>query len=259
MFLILSNFVAFAQPRLMAILGSETELLQIFPAEEKLTYRTDQFVQSTNQRRQFEGTIETTRQQNTLRQLASNPNSSTTLSLEGTVRFGSVENRFRDPEAVKRLGYDRIVTRLSGRELRSQKFENGREVGNHRWQMENNAVDGDMIAILLRTLSSRPSIQTFLAQVFTKWDGGNYEMQFTREKLKTVIERERQTPFPAAMRRFLNQFPDAVSWSMGLTGPAALFFPHKFYFVFEESAPHRLLGTWGGPPERSSFTWLVSP
>lgn len=256
---IVFSLPVFAQPRLSAVLGTETDLLQVIPANENLTYRSDQFVQSTKQRRQFEGTTETTRQQNLLRQVSTNPYSVTTLSMNSSVRFGNVESRFKEPETIKRLGYDQIVTGFNGREVLSRKLDNNREVSSHRWQAETNSVDGDTIVILLRTLSSRANVQSFKAQVFTKWDGGNYEMEFIRNRLKNILDQQRQIPFPSQMRSLLQRNPEAIIWSMGLTGPAALFFPHKFYFVFEDVAPFRFLATWGGPPEGASFTWLVAP
>jgi len=256
--LLFVTFSGYSQARLSSVIGTEADLILTFPEEEMLTYRTDQFVQSTNQRRQFEGSVQSSRQQNTYRQTSNNPNSQTSLTINNTVRFGQVETRFKDAEAIKRLGYDQLLTRQVGNQVRAQKMENGREIQNHNWQIEANAIDGDLIAILLRGLTARRRLTSFLAQVFTKWDGGNYEMAFSSETLRSLLERERQINFPPAMRQLLQQNPNAVAWSMGLTGPASFFFPHKFYFVFEQEAPHRLLATWGGPPERANYTWLIS-
>lgn len=246
-----------AQARLASVIGSESELLQLFPEQETITYRTDQFHQPTNQRRQFEGTVRTSRQLNTLQQSSSNPYSSTVVTANGSVRFGRIENRLRDEEAIRRLGYDAMVTSRTGNQVRTQKLENGREVKLHTWTIDPNTVDGDMIPVLLRVLTAQRRLGSFLAQVLTKWDGGSYEMQFQSETVGNLLARERQLAFPPPMRQLLTQRPDAVVWSMGLTGPASLFFPHRFYFVYEQEQPHRLLGSWGGPPDRASYTWLT--
>lgn len=249
------GLLAWGQQRLGTLLRSEADLLALLPEREESHFQTDQFHQPTENRRRYRGSSTWSREGTTLRQSTTSPQSTQNLSAQGSIRFGRVENRFLDDQAVQRLGFDTITTVASGQQVRARKLLQGREIQTHTWNVGADSVDGDFIPILLRALTLRGENRAFLAQVLTKWDGGQYEMLFTPERLSEVLTRERTTRFPPALRQILTANPQAICWSMGLTGPASFFFPHKFYFVFDPAQQGRLLATWGGPPDRANFTW----
>lgn len=165
---------------------------------------------------------------------------------------------FKDQDLIKLVGHDKRVTSAeqSQKSISIEYYLNNRQKNVKKITCDQNTVDTDILLFYLhgRLLDGNDRFNTSL---ITKSSGMKVNAGF---RLITTSDLQKLSPeynFPPIMKKIIDQKVDRYVYIMELNGIEKVFYPYRYYYVYDKEAPHNLIAYWGGSVKLAEYAYII--
>jgi hypothetical protein len=162
--------------------------------------------------------------------------------------------RNKEGKLIKTLGHDKRVTKLDPEKqrieiayYRGDKLKETKEI-----TYAPGLLDSDILFLYLQQ-KLLMGIRNFQGSVLQKARGIRVNAGFKLYQVNDFEELAPEYDFPAVFKDRTKYDQDVYVYVMQLTGILKVFYPHKYYYAYENTYPYNLLAYWGGEPGMAEF------
>lgn len=164
----------------------------------------------------------------------------------------------QEGKLIKALGHDKRVTKMNPekQQIEIEYYRGNKLKKTKEFTYGSELLDSDILFLYLqqKLLQGR---RDFKGSVLQKARGIKVNAEF---KLFQVNDFEKLAPeydFPAVLTDRTKYNHNVYVYVMQLTGILKIFYPHKYYYAYENTHPYNLLAYWGGEPGMAEFHFFA--
>lgn len=166
---------------------------------------------------------------------------------------------FKSKDLIKLVGHDKRVTNAEqSQKLMSIKYYlNDRQKDVKMITCDANTVDSDILLFYLQGKLLEGN-EKFNITLISKGSGMKVNAAFRLTTASDFLKLSPEYEFPADLKKISGESPERYVYVMELSGVAKIFFPYKYYYVYDKENPHSLIAYWGGPVKNGEYAYKLT-
>ncbi len=174
------------------------------------------------------------------------------IKLNEAARLRSYSIECLSSELIKAAGYDRMSVDVEGGSLAIKSHMNGKQKIDKKKNVSPAVLDMQCMNQTLQAMLQSGIAASFKTDVHIQ-GGDVYRMKFELMESSDPLLLSAKYDYPDAFKQAIKPGRSYRVYVLSLEPPAALVFPHRFYFVYDTQRDHSFCAYWGGKPDEAEF------